>query len=158
MFESFKKGDESLFIDSLSSMMIKENGSVFKRYANLANIAASIYDFLDDINWAGFYLFDGDELVLGPFVGEPACTLIKLGRGVCGTAAESKESIIVPDVSSFAGHIACSSKSRSELVVPIMNGNKLYGVIDIDSPSLDRFKESDRLLIERIAEVVSALS
>ncbi len=158
MFESFKKGDESLFIDSLSSMMIKENGSVFKRYANLANIAASIYDFLDDINWAGFYLFDGDELVLGPFVGEPACTLIKLGRGVCGTAAESKESIIVPDVSSFAGHIACSSKSRSELVVPIMNGNKLYGVIDIDSPSLDRFKESDRFLIERIAEVVSALS
>ncbi len=158
MFESFKKGDESLFIDSLSSMMIKENGSVFKRYANLANIAASIYDFLDDINWAGFYLFDGDELVLGPFVGEPACTLIKPGRGVCGTAAESKESIIVPDVSSFAGHIACSSKSRSELVVPIMNGNKLYGVIDIDSPSLDRFKESDRFLIERIAEVVSALS
>ncbi len=158
MFESFKKRDESLFIDSLSSMMIKENGSVFKRYANLANIAASIYDFLDDINWAGFYLFDDDELVLGPFVGEPACTSIKLGRGVCGTAAESKESIIVPDVSSFAGHIACSSKSRSELVVPILNDNKLYGVIDIDSPSLDRFKESDRLLIERIAEVVSALS
>lgn len=158
MFEAFKKGDESLFVDSLSSMMIKEAGSIYKRYANLANIAASIFDYLDDINWAGFYLYDGERLVLGPFIGEPACTLIELGRGVCGTAARKQESIIVPDVSKFAGHIACSSKSKSELVVPIMVGDKLYGVIDIDSPELDRFKEADRSLIERIAELVSALS
>ncbi len=158
MFEAFKKGDESLFVDSLSSMMIKEAGSMYKRYANLANIAASIFDYMDDINWAGFYLYDGERLVLGPFIGEPACTLIELGRGVCGTAAEKQESIIVLDVSKFAGHIACSSKSKSELVVPIMVGDKLYGVIDIDSPKLDRFKEADRSLIERIAELVSALS
>lgn len=158
MFESFKKGDESLFVDSLSSMMIREDGSIYKRYANLSNISASIYDFMDDINWAGFYLYDGEGLVLGPFVGEPACTLIELGRGVCGTAAKKQESIIVPDVSRFPGHIACSSKSKSEIVVPVFVGDKLYGVIDIDSPKLDRFKESDRDLIERITEVVSALS
>lgn len=158
MFESFKKGDESLFIDSLSFMMIKENGSIYNRYANLANIAASIYDYFEDINWSGFYIYDGERLVLGPFIGEPACTLIELGRGVCGKAAKTKETQVVPDVSKFPGHIACSSESKSELVVPIIVGDKLYGVIDIDSPKLGRFTESDKKLVERIAEVVSALS
>lgn len=158
MFENFLKGDDELFLSSLSAMMIREDGSAYKRIANLANIAAAIYSYLDNLNWAGFYLYDGERLVLGPFIGEPACTLIDLSRGVCGSAAQKKESIVVDDVSLFPGHIACSSLSKSELVVPIIMNDELYGVIDLDSPVLSRFTLSDKMLIERIAKLVPSLS
>ena len=163
MFSAFcktgvREEDERQFLDALSVMMIAEHGSVYKRIANLSNIAASVYQFMDGLNWAGFYLYDGEKLVLGPFQGEPACSEIKLGRGVCGTAAATLEMQIVADVRSFPGHIACSSMSRSELVVPIIAAGRLYGVIDLDSPFENRFGKGDALFICRIAELVASLS
>lgn len=150
--------DERLFLDALSLMMVEENGSFYKRIANLSNIAASIYDFMDNLNWAGFYLYDGENLVLGPFQGEPACSEIMIGRGVCGTAASEMKTQIVEDVHEFPGHIACSSASESELVVPVVINDCLYGVIDLDSPEKGRFSIHDALFIEKIASLVSSLS
>jgi L-methionine (R)-S-oxide reductase len=118
--------------------------------ANLANIAALVYHTLPDLNWAGFYLHKDDQLVLGPFQGKPACIRIAIGKGVCGTAAARRESIVVPDVDSFDGHIACDGASRSELVVPIVRSGELLGVLDLDSPSLARFDEEDRAGIEQL--------
>lgn len=118
--------------------------------ANLANTAALIFHTLPDLNWAGFYLLRGNELVLGPFQGQPACVRIALGRGVCGTAAAGRRSIVVPDVHAFPGHIACDSASRSELVVPLLQGGRLLGVLDLDSPSPARFDEEDRAGCERL--------
>lgn len=161
MFLSFDKTgnrieDDSFFMEAISSYCLKsETTQRFKSIANLSNISALISAYFDDINWAGFYLYDGDKLILGPFQGEPACTVIQIGKGVCGTSAYKQETIIVPDVSKFLGHIACSAKSKSELVVPIVANNKLLGVIDIDSPIINRFSKEDASLIERIAEIVS---
>lgn len=147
--------DVTSFLEMASSYIEKER-DVFHFMATLSNLSAFIYSYFPDLNWAGFYLFDGEKLVLGPFQGEPACIEIKLGRGVCGTAAEKKESIIVSDVSHFPGHIACSSKSRSEIVVPIIkDGGSLFGVIDIDSPLLNRFSEYERHLLEDLAILIS---
>ena len=147
--------DVTSFLEGASSYIEKER-DVFHFMATLSNLSAFIYSYFPDLNWAGFYLFDGEKLVLGPFQGEPACIEIKLGRGVCGTAAEKKESIIVSDVSHFPGHIACSSKSRSEIVVPIIkDGGSLFGVIDIDSPLLNRFSEYERHLLEDLAILIS---
>ncbi len=112
--------------------------------ANAANMASLIFHTLPELNWVGFYLLKEGELVLGPFQGKPACVRIALGRGVCGTAAARRESVIVADVETFPGHIACDSASRSELVVPIVRAGDLLGVLDIDSPILDRFDEDDR--------------
>ena len=109
--------------------------------ANAANTAALLWHGLPGINWAGFYLLKDDELVLGPFQGKPACVRIALGRGVCGTAAARRASIVVDDVDQFPGHIACDSASRSELVVPIVAGSRLVGVLDIDAPDLRRFDD-----------------
>ena len=111
--------------------------------ANLANIAALLYHTLDRINWAGFYLAENGVLVLGPFQGKPACIEIPLGKGVCGTAAERREALTVPDVHAFPGHIACDEASRSELVIPIFRGGAVYGVLDLDSPHPGRFTEED---------------
>lgn len=112
--------------------------------ANLANTAALIYQELEGINWAGFYLLEEDELILGPFQGKPACVRIPLGRGVCGTAAKRMETIVVPDVHEFSGHIACDPASRSEIVVPMIGASGgLLGVLDVDSPHLDRFDAED---------------
>ena len=111
--------------------------------ANLANVSALIFTTLEDINWAGFYLLEGDKLVLGPFQGNPACVEIAIGKGVCGTAAAKDAVQLVPDVHLFEGHIACDSASRSEIVVPLHQGGKVIGVLDIDSPSLSRFTEED---------------
>lgn len=116
--------------------------------ANMANAAALLFNNLDDINWAGFYLLKEDELVLGPFQGKVACTRIKPGKGVCGTAAAQRKTQLVPDVHLFPGHIACDSASRSEIVVPIEVDGSLYGVLDIDSPITDRFDETDRKYLE----------
>jgi len=125
-------------------------------YSVLSNLSA-VLNQLENINWAGFYLVEGDILYLGPFQGEVACTIIKKGKGVCGTSFEKGETIIVPDVNKFPGHIACSSKSRSEIVTPIFKNNKVVGVIDIDAPIYDRFHEEEKKLLESIAKELEAL-
>jgi GAF domain-containing protein len=119
--------------------------------ANAANTAATIWQHLPDINWAGFYFLKGNELVLGPFHGKPACVRIALGKGVCGTAAARKKTVVVPDVHKFPGHIACDSASNSEIVVPLVRKRRLIGVLDIDSPSLNRFADADRIGCEAVA-------
>lgn len=121
--------------------------------ANAANTAALIFDALPDLNWAGFYFLKEGELVVGPFQGKPACVRIALGKGVCGTAAVERKTIVVPDVDAFPGHIACDSASRSEIVVPLIADGKLVGVLDIDSPRLSRFDEGDARGLARIAAV-----
>ena len=124
--------------------------------ANMANVAALLWQLVPELNWAGFYRSIGQELVLGPFCGKPACIRIPLGRGVCGTAASSGESQLVEDVHAFAGHIACDADSRSELVVPVKRGGETIAVIDLDSPSPARFDAEDRAGIEALAELVAA--
>lgn len=112
--------------------------------ANAANMCALLYQVLPDLNWAGFYFLQGGELVLGPFQGKVACVRIALDRGVCGTAAASRETLVVPDVHEFPGHIACDAASRSEIVVPLIKRGRLLGVLDLDSPLLARFDADDR--------------
>lgn len=123
------------------------------RIANAANLSALIYHALPDLNWVGFYFFDGRELVVGPFQGHPACVRIALGRGVCGTAAQTRQTQRVADVEAFPGHIPCDSASRSELVVPLFEGDALVGVFDLDSPILDRFDADDQRGLEAIAAI-----
>ena len=126
------------------------------RIANAANFAALVYHALPDLNWAGFYFFDGTELVVGPFQGQPACIRIALGAGVCGTAAATRQTQLVRDVNAFPGHIACDSASRSEIVVPLYAGERLIGVWDVDSPQLARFDADDRDGMERLASIFVA--
>jgi GAF domain-containing protein len=121
--------------------------------ANAANTSALIFDAVPDLNWAGFYLYKNGELVLGPFQGKPACVRIALGRGVCGTAAASRETVLVEDVHQFPGHIACDSASNSEIVIPLVRGEELLGVLDVDSPRLRRFGAADRRGLERLARI-----
>ena len=123
------------------------------RIANAANLAALVYHALPDLNWAGFYLYDGKELVVGPFQGLPACVRIPLHKGVCGAAATQRQTQRIDDVDAFPGHIACDSASRSELVVPLVKGDQLIGVFDIDSPVLARFDADDQAGLEAIAQV-----
>jgi L-methionine (R)-S-oxide reductase len=111
--------------------------------ANAANMAALLYQVLPDLNWSGFYFLEGNELVLGPFQGKVACVRIAVGRGVCGTAAARRETIVVPDVNAFPGHIACDVASRSEIVLPLVKDGQLLGVLDLDSPALARFDDED---------------
>jgi len=124
--------------------------------ANTANMAALLYQALPELNWAGFYLLRGRELVLGPFQGQVACVRIPLGRGVCGTAAQRGETVVVPDVHAFPGHIACDAASRSEIVVPIRQGARVLGVLDLDSPQPGRFDEEDRRGLEAAVAVLLA--
>ena len=124
------------------------------RIANLSNASALLSNFLERTNWTGFYLLEGNELVLGPFQGLPACIRIPMGKGVCGTAASTRESIIVKDVNSFEGHIACDSASQSEVVVPLVKNDVLIGVLDVDSPEIGRFSEADRIGLEQFADVL----
>lgn len=123
--------------------------------ANMANMAAAVWQFVPDLNWAGFYRAIGDELVLGPFMGKPACTRIPFGQGVCGTAAASGATQIVPDVHAFPGHIACDAASRSELVVPVVSGGRVIAVIDLDSPTPGRFGEEDAAGMQLLAQVAA---
>ncbi|NLY52606.1 MAG: GAF domain-containing protein [Firmicutes bacterium] len=123
--------------------------------ANLANAAALIYSTLPDLNWAGFYLTKRGELVLGPFQGKPACVRIPWGRGVCGTAAQRRATIVVPDVHQFPGHIACDPASRSEIVVPIIHGGNVWGVLDLDSPYEGRFSQLDQQYLEQLVELLN---
>ncbi len=121
--------------------------------ANAANIAALIWQGLPDLNWAGFYFLKRGELVLGPFQGKPACVRIAIGKGVCGTAVARRASVLVANVHEFPGHIACDSASNSELVVPLMRGNDAIGVLDLDSPLLDRFDRDDMACVEALARL-----
>ena len=121
--------------------------------ANAANTAALLYQRMEAVNWAGFYFRQGDELVLGPFQGRPACVRIAMGRGVCGTSAARRETIVVPDVHEFPGHIACDAASNSEVVVPILRDDDVIGVLDIDSPVPGRFDAADGAGLERIVAV-----
>lgn len=123
--------------------------------ANMANVAALLWEYLPDVNWTGFYRMVGGELVLGPFQGKAACIRIKLGEGVCGAAAASGETQLVADVHAFPGHIACDANSASELVVPVKRDGRVIAVIDLDSPSLARFDASDAAGIEALAEMLS---
>ncbi|HET9794664.1 MAG TPA: GAF domain-containing protein [Thermoanaerobaculia bacterium] len=136
---------------SLESLVSDEPDAI----ANLANAAALVWEALPGINWAGFYLLRGGELVLGPFQGRPACVRIALGKGVCGTAAASRETVVVEDVNRFPGHIACDAASRSEIVVPLVRGGRLLGVLDVDAPAVGRFDGDDRRGLEAVAAVVS---
>ena len=121
--------------------------------ANAANLSALLYGGLEDVNWAGFYFLKDAELVLGPFQGRPACVRIPVGRGVCGRAAQRRETVVVTDVEKFPGHIACDTASRSEVVVPLLTADRLLGVLDIDSPVRNRFSEEDRSGLEALAQL-----
>ena len=123
------------------------------RIANAANLSALIFDALPEVNWAGFYFLEGNELIVGPFQGRPACVCIEMGNGVCGTAAATRATQRVEDVHAFEGHIACDPESRSEVVVPLIVDGQVIGVLDIDSPRSGRFDEADQRGLERLAEI-----
>jgi GAF domain-containing protein len=136
---------------SLESLLEGETDAL----ANLANASGLLAEALERINWCGFYLMRGGELVLGPFQGKPACVRIAVGKGVCGTAAQRHETVVVPDVNAFPGHIACDAASRSEIVVPILTAGALRGVVDVDSPDPGRFDDEDRQGLERFVRVLT---
>ncbi|TCP32047.1 GAF domain-containing protein [Scopulibacillus darangshiensis] len=140
-----------LVIKQLKALIEDEPNQV----TNLANASALLNQFLDNINWVGFYLTEGNQLVLGPFQGLPACVRIPNGKGVCGTAASENRTMRVADVNQFPGHIACDSASQSEIVVPIIKNGTVLGVLDIDSPTTDRFTETDQLYLEKFAETLT---
>lgn len=142
--------DYSLLLAQLTAMMESEKDTV----ANLANASAALYMSLPQVNWAGFYLLRGGQLVLGPFQGKPACVRIDLGKGVCGAAASKGTTLVVPDVHAFPGHIACDGASNSEIVVPIRHQGRIVAVLDIDSPVHDRFSEADKEGLERCAALL----
>lgn len=142
--------DYKLLCEKLEALV----GGVPHKIANLANAAALLYESLEGINWAGFYLLEGDTLILGPFMGKPACIEIPTGRGVCGASAASGKTQLVPNVHEFPGHIACDSASNSEIVVPLFKEGKVIGVLDIDSPHYSRFDECDRVGLEEFAKII----
>lgn len=139
-----------LVIKQLVSLVEDEKNVI----ANLSNAAALLNQFLEEINWVGFYLREGDELVLGPFQGLPACVRIPFGKGVCGTSAIKKETIVVPDVHEFPGHIACDVASQSEIVIPLLKDGKVIGVLDIDSPIKNRFDDVDKEYLEKFVDTL----
>lgn len=141
--------------ESLLSMMdslLKDETDII---TNLSNASALIKALVEDCNWAGFYIVKDNELVLGPFQGLPACNRIKIGQGVCGTSVLKAETMLVKDVHSFPGHIACDSQSNSELVIPLKLNNKVYGVLDLDSPTVGRFNEEDKIYLEKVVDVIN---
>ena len=139
-----------LMVQTVKAFMTGEPNVI----ANLANTSAIINEYFTDINWAGFYLMEGGELVLGPFQGKPACIRIPVGRGVCGTTVAKKETIVVEDVHAFPGHIACDAASNSEIVIPIMKNGEVYGVLDIDSPNFKRFGELEKKYLEEVVNII----
>lgn len=136
----------------LSSLLAGERDLI----ANAANFSSLLFHSLPDVNWAGFYFAKDDELVLGPFQGQPACVRIKIGQGVCGAGAAKCETVIVPNVHEFPGHIACDSASNSEIVVPLMKGSKLIAVLDLDSPNFQRFDDQDARGLENLVRILLA--
>ncbi|MCM3770061.1 MULTISPECIES: GAF domain-containing protein [Priestia] len=153
-YSGSKQKDYELVIKQLSALLEGESNTI----ANLANASALLNQFLNEVNWVGFYLMEDGELVLGPFQGLPACVRIPLGKGVCGTAAQNQKTERIEDVHAFPGHIACDAASQSEIVVPIVKDGQLLGVLDIDSPIKNRFDEIDqRYLEEFVKELTSFL-
>lgn len=155
MFVEVKKSQDqkenyTLLLQHLPYYINKQDPMV----STLANAAAVLRYFIDDINWVGFYLYDQKKLYLGPFQGLAACSQIKLNHGVCGQAAAKGETVIVQDVDRFPGHITCDSNSKSEIVIPLMKDNKLIGVLDIDAPRKNRFSESDQIYLEKAARLI----
>jgi L-methionine (R)-S-oxide reductase len=149
-----KRADYARLAQELSSLLAGERDLI----ANAANTAALVYEALPEVNWAGFYFLKAGELVVGPFQGKPACVRIALGRGVCGTAAAERRTLVVPDVHAFPGHIACDAASRSEIVIPLLTGATLLGVLDIDSPRSARFDAADAAGLGEIARLFVAAS
>jgi L-methionine (R)-S-oxide reductase len=147
-----KARDYQQLANELAGLLAGERDCI----ANAANTAACIYNAVPRLNWAGFYFRKGGELVLGPFQGKPACVRIALGAGVCGRAGAERKTIVVPDVAQFPGHIACDVASRSEIVIPLLRGTELVGVLDIDSPDVDRFDADDRIGLERLAALFTS--
>ena len=135
-------------VDQAQALLSGQND----RIANAANLSALLFHVLEDVNWVGFYFLKGDQLVVGPFQGKPACVHIPLGKGVCGKAASSLQTLRVADVLSFEGHIACDADSRSEIVIPLVKDGELLGVLDIDSPLENRFDEDDERFLAEIAQ------
>jgi GAF domain-containing protein len=148
--------DKREFYEALRAQLASLLAGERDLIANAANTAALLYHALPEVNWAGFYFLRGAELVLGPFQGRPACVRIPLGRGVCGAAAQTGQTQLVPDVHLFPGHIACDAASRSELVVPLKQGDALLGVLDLDSPRAGRFEDADRAGCEELARLYVA--
>lgn len=151
MYQGKKEKNYELVQKQLLALIEDETN----RIANLSNAAALLNQFLDEINWVGFYLYEEDQLILGPFQGLPACVRIPMGRGVCGTSAATEKTLRIEDVHQFPGHIACDAASRSEIVIPLMKDGKLLGVLDIDSPITGRFDEMDQQGLEKFAEILS---
>jgi GAF domain-containing protein len=151
MYQGKKEKNYELVQKQLLALIEDETN----RIANLSNAAALLNQFLDEINWVGFYLYEEDHLILGPFQGLPACVRIPMGKGVCGTSAATEKTLRIEDVHQFPGHIACDAASRSEIVIPLMKDGKLLGVLDIDSPITDRFDEMDQQGLEKFAEILS---
>jgi L-methionine (R)-S-oxide reductase len=147
-----KSSDYARLALELSGLLAGESDLI----ANAANTAALIFHAVPKLNWAGFYFLKDDTLVVGPFQGKPACVRIALGAGVCGTAAAERTTVLVADVSKFAGHIACDAASRSEIVIPLLLGKSLLGVLDVDSPELERFDDADRRGLESLAAIFLA--
>ena len=154
MYQFDIAGGDSLYSDlalALDALTADEPDAI----ANMANAAALIWEYLPDLNWAGFYRLVSGELVLGPFQGKAACIRIPLGKGVCGTAAQTRETQLIADVHAFPGHIACDAASRSELVVPVVHEGRLIGVLDLDSPLPERFTEMDRKGCEALVRTLA---
>ena len=145
--------DYELLVKQLEGL----TGNVPYANTNLSNAAALLWEMLPDINWAGFYKMEDGQLILYPFQGKPACTRIPVGRGVCGTAVAEDATQLVPDVHEFPGHIACDSASNSEIVIPIHAGGKIWGVLDIDSPYLNRFTAEDQAGLERFVQILEGI-
>lgn len=153
---SISNADPREFYDELARQLEGLLAGERDMIANAANMAALIFTTLPDLNWAGFYFLQGDTLVLGPFQGKPACVRIAVGRGVCGTAVERRQTLRVEDVQAFPGHIACDLESRSELVVPLIQDGAVLGVLDLDSPHPGRFDANDQAGLERLAAMFVA--
>ncbi len=154
--ETINTADKAEFYRQLAQQLQGLFDGETDMIANAANMSAFIYQMLPDLNWAGVYFLKGEQLVLGPFQGKPACVRIPVGRGVCGAAIERRSSVLVEDVHAFPGHIACDAASRSELVVPIFRKGEAIGVIDLDSPLPARFDRADQAGIEQLAEIFGA--
>jgi L-methionine (R)-S-oxide reductase len=151
-YNGTREENYELVIKQLKALIEGETNLI----ANLANASALLNQFLEQINWVGFYLTEGNELVLGPFQGLPACVRIPFGKGVCGSAAKNKKTELVPDVNLFPGHIACDAASQSEIVVPMIKNGEVIGVLDIDSPIKNRFDEVDQHYLEKFVETLVA--
>lgn len=141
---------ENLELEQLRALLETERNPI----ANLANASSFLYNTMNQLNWLGFYLIDGDELILGPFQGKVACTRIRVGQGVCGNAVKLEKTMKIDDVHQFAGHIACDSASNSEVVVPLWKDNQIVGVLDVDSPYQGRFSNQDVQFLEKAAKII----